>query len=403
MVAAGGIFLALFTAWAQGPEDAKTWLHRLEGVVFHAAKGRAEANSDPLGYGFDLFFYVNWPASPANRGRPDPQKSFGGSGPVVWETWKNTSEVYLTCGGTPPGWRAAEPVPEAVQNTPVQPSDSGGWWQHMTSNVQANGLAQADPSGQDLLYEIRMNPETFGYVRKHGLYNVEGQVAFAKQHGDLDFAFDALEAKSAWRWLDGKDTRPGCRAEDYFTANAYYPKLDNNGKITGYTTGLMGLTGLHILTKAVPQWVWITFEQKNNEACVGVQRQTPLAAAVVAENRKRQPILDKAGKWKNYMMVGVQTSATSPGGPVILANTQIESAFQLRSSCITCHGYASVATSMPTKPEDNLRKLPVDLSANPPYPIGALPSGFLGDGYRSMDFVWSLRRANRRSATCPAQ
>jgi hypothetical protein len=368
-------------------------LHVLETLIGNRAAARAKVASDPLGYGYDLFFYVNWPARASHRGHPDSARKFGDTGETVWETWKNSAEVYLPCGGQPQIWNAMEPIPPAVMSRPLHPADSGKSWQNMTSNVQANGLAQRDLQHNDLLYEIRLNEKTFGYILKNRIYNIDGQVNFAKKKGDLDLAFDSLEAKASWHWLDPNETTVGCRPQDYFTANAYYPQLDNNGKLIGYKTGLMGLTGLHIITKALPQWVWITFEQKNNGKCIGVNRSTPIALNVVAENEAMAPILQQSGKWAHYMLVGVQTSAGTAEKPVLLANTQIESAFQSRSSCVTCHQFASVATHFPVQPEDNLRKPFVDPGVTPPYYIGPAPP--LGAPYKAMDFVWSLRRASR--------
>jgi hypothetical protein len=372
-------------------------LKTLETLIRNRATARSKVASDPLGYGSDLFFYVNWPAQPSYRGRPDAGRKFGDTGTTVWETWKNSAEVYLRCGGRPESWNAVELVPPSVLSRPLLPSDSGKSWQNMTSNVQADGLAQADLQRNDLLYEIRLNDKTFDYILKNKIYNIDGQVSFAWEKGDLDFAFDAVEAKASWHWLDPNETTAGCRPQDYFTANAYYAQLDNNGKVTGYKTGLMGLTGLHIITKAVPQWVWITFEQKNNPQCIGVNRVTPISPDVVAENQAMAPIMQQSGKWANYQLVGVQTSAGRADKPLLLANTQIESAFQSRSSCLTCHQFASVATHFPVQPEDNLRMPFIDPGVTPPYYIGPAPP--LGAPYKAMDFVWSLRRAFRLEPT----
>jgi hypothetical protein len=260
----------------------------------------------------------------------------------------------------------------------------------MTGNTQVDGFNLKDRQGHDILYQIRQNQSTFDYIVEQKLFSIDGQVAFAAATGNQDFNFESIEVKTAWTWLDPTNTPPVCRAENYFTTNAYFQTLDNNGKPTGYQTGLMALTGIHIITKALPQWVWITFEQTNNETCIGSRRAIPIAADVVAENRKMQPLLK--GKWANYMMVGVQTEVGTAQEPIVLANTQIEYAFQPRSSCITCHSIASVATHFPVKPEDNLRMSYVNLTSSPPYFIGPAPS--LG-AFKSMDFLWSLEHAYR--------
>jgi hypothetical protein len=137
--------------------------------------------------------------------------------------------------------------------------------------------------------------------------------------------------------------------------------------------------------------VWITFEQVNNESCTDVKRSFPIPANIVTVNKQMQMLLSGT-KWKNYQLVGVQTAAGTADNPVLLANTQIESAFQSRSSCLTCHAIASVATEKPSKPEDNLRMsfMQRNPPVSPPYYIGPPPG--LGS-FKSMDFVWSLRRA----------
>jgi hypothetical protein len=371
-------------------------LKELERLLRDSKLDVAKAQSDPLGYGYDLFFYTNWPALLKRRGQPDRHKHFGDTGMVLWETWKNSAETFRRCGLTPDGWEKPEPVPQAVRSKPQQPSDSGKSWQNMTGNTQVDGFNLKDRQDRDILYQIRQNQSTFDYIVEHKLFSIDGQVAFAAATGNQNFNFDSIEVKTAWTWLDPTNTTPVCRAENYFTTNAYFQTLDNNGKPAGYQTGLMALTGIHIITKALPQWVWITFEQINNETCIGSRRAIPIGADVVAENRKMQPLLQ--GKWANYMMVGVQTEVGTPQQPIVLANTQIEYAFQPRSSCMTCHAIASVASHFPVKPEDNLRMSYVNLTSSPPYFIGPAPS--LGS-FKSMDFLWSLEHAYRLNTADP--
>lgn len=355
------------------------------------------ATSDPIGYGWDLFFYTNWRAlpGPGNRGVPDPSKPFGQSGgPVVWETWKNTSEVYLTTGGAPAPWATAVRVPADVAKDTLSGADSGDLWQQMTDDVQVDGFNLLDTNDQKILYEILMDRDAFDYIRAGGLYNVQGQMRWASTKGALNFPWSAMEVKASWRWIDPNDA--ACPAANYFTTNAWYVIRDNNGNPIGVRRGLMGLTGLHIISKALPNWVWITFEQVNNEKCTKVTRKIPIDPAVAAVNQQMRKAL-QGTKWANYEMVGVQTSVGSAEKPVLLANTQIESAFQTRSSCATCHSLASVAKSKPSDPTVPIRRSFVDSHSSPPYFIGPPPS--LGI-YKSQDFVWSLRKAYwARSAT----
>jgi len=369
------------------PIPSLSYLTKLVGSSELSAKA---ATDDPIQYGWDLFFYTNWRAlpGPSNRGVPDPSKAFGETGgPVVWETWKNTPEVYLPTGGTPPPWTTAAPVPAGAPSGPVSPPDSGDLWQQMTDDAQVDGFNLLDTNDQKILYEILMDRDTFNYIGAGTLYNVQGQMRWASTKGALNFPWSAMEVKASWRWIDPNDV--ACPASTYFTTNAWYWIKDNNGNPVRIRTGLMGLTGLHIISKALPNWVWITFENVNNSKCTKVTRKVPLDPAVVALNQLMQKALRNT-KWANYEMVGVQTSSGTADHPILLGNTQIESAFQTRSSCLTCHGIANVAKAKPADPTVPIRRTFVDDQASPPYFIGPPPS--LGT-YQFQDFVWSLRKA----------
>jgi len=391
------IFL-LFSACSPSPAPAPEasspipTLAQLEALVQNQQASADKASKDPVGYSWDLFFYTNWPAltDPQHRGVPDPSKPFGATGPVVWETWKNSSETFLPNGQPPAAWNTAEVVPPDVAKLPILPSDSGNLREHMTGDSEVDGFPAMDNEGQAILYEIRQSRSTFDYIVANTLFNIDGQISFAKNKGDLNFNWSAMEVKTSWRWLN--TTAAGCQAADYFTANAYWAEKDSNGNFVRWKTGVMGLTGLHIITKAIPQWTWITFEQVNNLTCTKVTRRDPIPANIAALNKKMQAALANT-KWKNYELVGVQTSAGTADNPVLLANTQIETAFQSRSSCLTCHAVASIATAKPVNPADDLRKsfLQRDPPVSPPYYIGPPPS--LAP-FKSQDFVWSLRRAN---------
>lgn len=393
-------------------EDLPT-LASLEVLVNNKEESARRAQEEPLRYGWDLFLYVNWPAlvgGEAPRGKPDSAKVVGQQGTVVWETWKNTSEVFLADGGEPASWNTPEPIPEAVQQQPMPPSDSGDQWQRMTQDEQVDALQIRDTSDQIILYQVRQAKPTFDFIRTGQIYNVQGQIQVAAGGGPIPnftFPWQAMEVKTSWRWLD-----PATDADKiarYFTAAAFWPVLDDNGDFVEWKTGLMGLTGIHITSKALPKWVWITFEQVDNTQWTDVTRLHPIPEAVQAFNQTMQQALAQAvpgSKWAFYELVGVQTSEMAadppkvdgtfvvPDGPykgdLVLANTQIESAFQSRSSCQTCHSIASVATHAPQNFDQTLRMSFVETGVTPPYYIGPSPS--LGE-FVSMDFVWSLRRA----------
>ena len=76
-------------------------LKQLQALISSQQESAKLANSDPITYAWDLFFYTNWPAltDPNHRGQPDPKKAFGKTGPVVWETWKNGASFRSRCRG----------------------------------------------------------------------------------------------------------------------------------------------------------------------------------------------------------------------------------------------------------------------------------------------------------------
>src|SRR5260370_38054614 len=88
-------------------------LKQLETLISSQQQSADLAKNDPITYGWDLFFYTDWPAlaGPNHRGQPDPKKKFGTTGPVVLGTWKNTSETVLCKGPAPPAWNTKEPNP----------------------------------------------------------------------------------------------------------------------------------------------------------------------------------------------------------------------------------------------------------------------------------------------------
>jgi len=155
----------------------------------------------------------------------------------------------------------------------------------------------------------------------------------------------------------------------------------------------LGLNGLHITSKIIPQWFWCTFEQIENPQTTGVNMKLAMAPEVQKTNKEAQAAF--AGtKWAYYQLDGVQTAYTQDpdASPCIvsaqspcLANTQIETYFQGSSSCITCHSLASIG---PKGARFNLWNY-----------SGGNQQGYVGNppqmsSYVPLDFVWSMREAH---------
>jgi hypothetical protein len=316
---------------------------------------------------WDVFLYLGWPAKGGERGVPDPSQSLGAT-PAVWQTWKESQETYLTGGVAPPPW-----------------DDGGPQGPATAALTMIDGTTLQDVDGNPITYSVRLNQSTFDYILSRQLYGWTGQAAL-RQPGATPVAFPAaaMEVKAAWKILDPVKDRD--RMNHYLVA-----QVRMAGQ-AGPTTLTVGLTGLHIMSKALPNWVWITFEQVENPTTTGARLLLPIDPAVAEVNAQFQAAV--AGTpYAYYQLNGVQTEYTAGDTATLLANTQIETSFQTSSSCITCHARASVSAGATAR-------LPLfslaggDLAGY----IGApdlTPFGPGKDQYSALDFVWSMREAKQ--------
>ena len=177
--------------------------------------------------------------------------------------------------------------------------------------------------------------------------------------------------------------------EDGPMAGVTVQLFDRDGLPSGWQVGYAALAGMHIINKAQPEWVWITFENVYNPQFTAAKLELPLSADVVAANQQYQGLL--AGNvFANYQLDGVQTTFTEPGSPsqpTLLANSTIESIFQQQSSCITCHSLASISA------KGEYFNLAYTEGGNLNYYVGNPPSLA---GYNFLDYVWSMKRASRQ-------
>jgi hypothetical protein len=101
-----------------------------------------------------------------------------------------------------------------------------------------------------------------------------------------------------------------------------------------------------------------------------------------------------SAEWQNYRLKGSQTLFTdTTGQPLLLGNSVTEAGFVQSSSCITCHGQASVDKN--GKENSSIGFLPNGQSSNGPL----LPSMFYTNTnppklqYLPIDFVWGILEA----------
>lgn len=314
-------------------------------------------------------------------------------GAKVWETtFRQTSTIFLPDGSAPAPW-GQEAVPETVTaTTPEGCSASSDVWHNLDTAIQVDGLALLDVFGQDVRYQLLMNRPAFDYVVARGFYNVDGQEQAARDNKPADFPWQSYELKTSWIWL-GQDAERCAKLEgSYYIVKAFYQTVDDDGIPTGYDIGYAALAGLHIINRSLPNWVWITFENIHNATYTQARLALPIPPDVQAANAAFQAALRRIGSvFANYQLDGIQTTFTEPDDPtvpVLLANSTIESAFQSQSSCSTCHALASI------KPDGEYFNLVDSSGGNIAYYIGD-PPDVEAQGFTSLDFVWSLKRAHR--------
>ena len=371
-------------------------------------KTAAQIDIDPALFGWDMFVFVNWPEFPGQRGVPNTKREIGDRGATVWESFKNVSEVYPSNGGRPAAWEIDDelpPIPSvraAISKLEaVKPVDSR-WVHFLAEPVMIDGQRICDATSHFIHYDVRGNKSYFDYVVNnisgHQLYNTEGQLAaLADPTFTFNFPSDTVEVKASWRILDSSDD-----SSRYWTAIGVY--YDTNGSLRA---SRIGLTGLHITSKALPNWVWITFEQVDNHdqtykwnlgAKRGEVGPNPNYDKRLTQLNKefQQALAEINAKWQYYALMKVQTAYVDAAKqPILSSNTQMETYFQSKSSCISCHTLASIGN--PQNPSQAFR-LKFFYPLNP-Y-VGNIDfqqianKQFPGESFKAMDFVWSLRNAH---------
>ncbi|AFY60473.1 c-type cytochrome [Synechococcus sp. PCC 6312] len=335
-------------------------------------------------FAWQEFIALNWPAKSGVRGVPDQTVNINAVAPRVWETWKETSEVYLPDGREPLPWNAAAPLPPGLgkplkilyRQSKVDEVLSDEF-QPTKADLALPGTL-TDQQGRIVRYEIRMNQVAFDYVVQNKLYDANHQAKLEQ----FNFPNGAILIKAAWR-----EVEPTEEAR-FHTVSAYVSDRADLTKAT-YQEIRMGLVGFHIMhkTASAPQWIWSTYEQVDNVRgeqpsffnphcpdCLAnhqtqahvpnqVTRLTPIpnqnpdcnqpnqAIDNVAELNKTIQAGLKNSVWQYYELVNTQwplpkakidptPKTVFQVKPPILANTTMETYIQKTSSCMGCHAIA---------------------------------------------------------------
>ncbi|KMM82922.1 hypothetical protein SAMN04490203_1834 [Pseudomonas taetrolens] len=236
-----------------------------------------QRNFDDMSW--QTFIALNWPA--LANGEPNTGVQIGQhDGATVWESWKESYQIFLPQGQTPAPWQAPASIPKVCEGL------GGGRLLQQMGKVpdvldefiqpfQSGPLV--DQSGVYTRNEIVVNKPMFDSIVNNGLYSIQGQQAFFAANPTNAVAFScgntdtsevgSLMVKASWKVLDGND-RPG--SFHTVAALVYTPGNSdpNKGPVVAESCKAepVGLVGLHIVhkTSSAPQWIWSTFEHVNN-------------------------------------------------------------------------------------------------------------------------------------------
>jgi hypothetical protein len=227
-------------------------------------------------FSWKTFIAMCWPADLRTCG-PDTSGAtiLDGKGPLVWESYLTSDEVFVAPPATPAPWcelLQAKAKHRALPKKVLELAQKTGVYRFINRTSksphalgQASGQPLVDQNGRFVRYEVRMNKEEYDYITTNSLWNVTGQQNYTKNN-KISFPTSAssvgpMEFKAAWKILGAGDD-----ATKFYTIKAIVFNDDSLNLSPGPNPVTLGLVGLHIAHKTPSQrfWVWSTFEQVDN-------------------------------------------------------------------------------------------------------------------------------------------
>jgi hypothetical protein len=334
-------------------------------VALSVACGSAFAQGQPMPWGqeSDMISWEVFAQITANSGNPKIKK-------VEFETWASDEDIYAK---NPAQWPAFD-APKILQASVLGRAGSTAIKPFVFVPGKCNppqGMPPLGDAGKDSGFptdgcigeEVRRNWASFQYIVSNGLDSKAGLVRAFESNFKIDLPSDAVEFKGDWapisdvvKWLKPKD---GTIDAAKVRRSYYTSTVTTNGVETE-----VALLAFHVSTKQIKNWVWSDFEgQLNAGRCDVIGCHDQFGAAVSDVAPKAEPyqfygecqksnalkaMLQNAGTdpiWNNYCLKGSQVSFAQGGKPTMLGNSIIEPLNANvpidKSSCITCHGYAS--------------------------------------------------------------
>ncbi|WP_319775425.1 hypothetical protein [Breoghania sp.] len=390
-----GITISVFLASAAAPfaADAQTSI-----AVGTTARGGAVDGTDQHSDEFIWTLFTRFTAL-ASTGQPKP---------VLFETWASDAETFSATPKWPDAGEAARFQTSVLQLATRPAAHPGSAVANLARaldapcNTPGNAGVGGFPSSGDpkpcIAEQTRRNKPQFDYIVENGLNTKKGLAAAYARDFDVVMPDDAISVKGDWiplptllQWIPSLGSLDEIRA-------AYYTTTSDNVEYA--------LVSLHVSSRQNTNWVWGTFEHRNNPGrcdyigcfdSFGAQdpEVMPDLAAYntqYGDCAKTPALLDLMEEegldpvWRNYCMKSTQVTFTAEDGtPSVLGNSVIEGITGggaiAASSCISCHNYASFsANGAPTKAA----------TAMLPYnPTGNEIPGVL-DGSIKFDFMWGV-------------
>lgn len=319
---------------------------------------------------------------------------------ALWETWAD--DPYTFPSNPDPKNPPKFPADQQVNIKRLVPSTQQTLRNHL---LKRPAIAMVSLGGEE---EVRRNKESFDFIIQNNLWYKEGQAEnFSKRTANgnytpIAFPTGAIEVKAMWKKIQEAD-KPN-----------FHWNYDADGV-------LYGMTAFHIMTKAIPNWTWATWEWVGNPGrcadmgCHDAFGVTPAnvdphpgatglhspattdttypAGELTAELLQLFKRYGLGDEWKNYRLKGSQIDWTdATGRPTFVGNSITENGFVNTSSCLTCHANASFDKKGDYNPSLGFDNNFEDSQYGP-----VDPRIFWSNGqpiYLQTDFVWGLRNAH---------
>jgi hypothetical protein len=292
--------------------------------------------------------------------------------PLTFETWKEQCEIQpLLCGNgaaTDVAPKTSDSAKTATKGRVRRAHGSALGRRLMQGNRGDSTVACSPMNTQGFpgipatnvaenavfCEEVFVNPAESTFIEQNKLTTLSGQEAF----GNVTFPWSALEVKVDWVPQSSFKKPFSCTEP-----TLYIEKITFEGQ----PQQCYAMVGLHVSSKALPDWVWATFEPNypgtNPNRCNGqlydlcfdpwgTTSSTPYGPGQTPKQSPALANLMTSAKlpaaFKNYYLTGVQTQFVKNGQPTQLGNSFVEFNAGVephQASCITCHKYAYAGTT----------------------------------------------------------